>query len=30
MKVAVSFVVMILVLVLRPQGILGQARTAER
>jgi neutral amino acid transport system permease protein len=30
LKVAVSFVVMILVLILRPQGIFGQARTAER
>jgi neutral amino acid transport system permease protein len=30
LKVAVSFAVMILVLILRPQGILGQARTAER
>jgi len=30
LKIAVSFVVMILVLILRPQGIFGQARTAER
>ncbi|MBA3376822.1 MAG: branched-chain amino acid ABC transporter permease [Actinobacteria bacterium] len=30
LKVAVSFAVMILVLILRPQGILGQARTPER
>ena len=30
LKVAVSFVVMILVLILRPLGIFGQARTAER
>jgi neutral amino acid transport system permease protein len=30
LKVAVSFLVMILVLILRPQGIFGRARTAER
>jgi neutral amino acid transport system permease protein len=30
MKVAVSFAVMIVVLILRPQGLFGQARTAER
>jgi neutral amino acid transport system permease protein len=30
LKVAVSFAVMILVLILRPQGIFGQARFAER
>jgi neutral amino acid transport system permease protein len=30
LKVAVGFAVMILVLILRPQGIFGQARSADR
>jgi branched-subunit amino acid ABC-type transport system permease component len=29
-KVAVGFLVMILVLILRPQGIFGRARSVER